>query len=852
MAINSITPNKIDNNTKIHKPYREATGTIRTDNNVKPLPAQGHLVHDSIVTVPKYFLKDAAYDIKAIKDGFQGNANDHQLGRLNDVGLKLGGIGIATTLAARTKNPMLRIMEYAGLGAFLASMSLYPKVAINAPSRIVQGFDIGKEYIDDQGRKKTVLQDPNYVPFDMYQGEYPGEDLDIIGDRMGLPRGIKNRNDLIKEQMRKIAIQNNTLWMMTAGVATPVITALMCCGLEKMISPALESARNVKYNSQIKNALAKTTNMSDDVNSISANSLSKEVKKIVENYKGKELPEAEFNNLVRMFTIEMDANASEGIKEDLTKLFRNGNSYSLQDNTSDKIISSIKKNIPSRNQAVLEKIFVPTNEEASAILDKYGKNITSEQLMNIKGEFRQLFESKMAAEKGVSQEALKAYQNEVLEKISNKLQKHPSQVVDESKIKNVVDFAKVLGEFKENQKVLDKCKSFKIEYAPETVLAKSYGKFESTLLDVLDIKFKDLKQMRQSEKYTQEILDKKLQELAKDDVKYQKAVEKLTEVMSDMEIKLNGKGETDSHLKDLITGIENNYNNTAKRLNNIGEFKNKIDKLVKEDVSTLSNSVENRQELFDLLDGVKKDKYAGVNYWGLKDAEQLQYAKDNAKGVGSSKNLEISRIIERYQGAKNSFNRVLHMLDTYKRPEAEGEYAKSVLAKGKEAILNATSSDHTMKLNTINNPEYYKDVMRTTWNPNNIQESTKEAMKISNNLETGDVAGRFAKYLKRFQDVIANNNIDFTKPYHILDGGAPMQYTKSELTRMSKFNLIAQNSVDLVKNAAERRYGNQKWLRVASAIGGTVVGATILAQFGFGKIRNPHNIEKQVSDDANI
>ena len=852
MAINSITPNKIDNNTKIHKPYREATGTIRTDNNVKPLPAQGHLVHDSIVTVPKYFLKDAAYDIKAIKDGFQGNANDHQLGRLNDVGLKLGGIGIATTLAARTKNPMLRIMEYAGLGAFLASMSLYPKVAINAPSRIVQGFDIGKEYIDDQGRKKTVLQDPNYVPFDMYQGEYPGEDLDIIGDRMGLPRGIKNRNDLIKEQMRKIAIQNNTLWMMTAGVATPVIAALMCCGLEKMISPALESARNVKYNSQIKNALAKTTNMSEDVNSISANSLSKEVKKIVENYKGKELPEAEFNNLVRMFTIEMDANASEGIKEDLTKLFRNGNSYSLQDNTSDKIISSIKKNIPSRNQAVLEKVFVPTNEEASAILDKYGKNITSEQLMNIKGEFRQLFESKIAAEKGVSQEALKAYQNEVLEKISNKLQKHPSQIVDESKIKNVVDFAKVLGEFKENQKVLDKCKSFKIEYAPETVLAKSYGKFESTLLDVLDIKFKDLKQMRQSEKYTQEILDKKLQELAKDDVKYQKAVEKLTEVMSDMEIKLNGKGETDSHLKDLITGIENNYNNTAKRLNNIGEFKNTIDKLVKEDVSTLSNSVENRQELFDLLDGVKKDKYAGVNYWGLKDAEQLQYAKDNAKGVGSSKNLEISRIIERYQGAKNSFNRVLHMLDTYKRPEAEGEYAKSVLAKGKEAILNATSSDHTMKLNTINNPEYYKDIMRTTWNPNNIQESTKEAMKISNNLETGDVAGRFAKYLKRFQDVIANNNIDFTKPYHILDGGAPMQYTKSELTRMSKFNLIAQNSVDLVKNAAERRYGNQKWLRVASAIGGTVVGATILAQFGFGKIRNPHNIEKQVSDDANI
>lgn len=116
MAINPVQPNI--ENTKSHIPYREAKGTIKTDKNVKPLPPEGHLVHDSWTMLPKYFLKDIAYDMKAVKDGFQGNANDHQLGRLNDVGLKLGGIGIATMLAARTKNPMVRIMEYAGLGAF--------------------------------------------------------------------------------------------------------------------------------------------------------------------------------------------------------------------------------------------------------------------------------------------------------------------------------------------------------------------------------------------------------------------------------------------------------------------------------------------------------------------------------------------------------------------------------------------------------------------------------------------------------------------------------------------------------------------------------------------------------------
>ena len=68
---------------------------------------------------------------------------------------------------------------------------------------------------------------------------------------------------------------------------------------------------------------------------------------------------------------------------------------------------------------------------------------------------------------------------------------------------------------------------------------------------------------------------------------------------------------------------------------------------------------------------------------------------------------------------------------------------------------------------------------------------------------------------------------------------------------MSKFNLVAQNTLDMVTKASERRYGNQKWVRIASAIGGSVVGATILAQLGFGKIRNPQNIFRKVSEDGN-
>ena len=372
-------------------------------------------------------------------------------------------------------------------------------------------------------------------------------------------------------------------------------------------------------------------------------------------------------------------------------------------------------------------------------------------------------------------------------------------------------------------------------------------------MDVLGIKYKDLKAMRDSEKYTQEVLDKKLAELAKDEKKYKEAVEKLSKVMKDMEISLNGKSADESHIKNLITAIENNYNNTAKRLNQIGggKFSKTIDKLVKEDVSTLSTSIKSREDLFALLDGTREPQPV--------KGDNVAKSKAAAKGTGSSKNYAISRIVERYQGAKNSFNRILHTMDFYRQLEnpsenikgfMNSEYGKQVYAKGKDALLNATSSRHTLKLDTVNNPEFYKDVMWKTWS-GNLDEATKNAMGETKDLATGNLFERFQKYIERFRDVIGNNDIDFTKPEHKLGLDVNTKYDPASTTRMAKFNLVAQTPVDLVKNAANRRYGNQKWLRIASSIGAGVFGAAILTQFAFGRIRNPHNIEKQVSDDKN-
>ena len=855
MAITSIQPN-IDN-TKSHTPYRDAKGAVNTEKDIKPLAPKGHLVHDTVLSVPKYFCKDIAYDIKAVKNGLQGNANDHQLGRLNDVGLKVGGIGIATYLASRTTDPKVRVMEYLGLGAFLASMTIFPKAFINVPSRVLHGYSIGKEYIDDQGRKKSVFQDSNYIPFDMYRGEYPGEDLDVIGDRMGIPRDIKNRHDMIQEQMRKVATQNNTLWMLTAGFATPVMTALICCGLEKLVSPALEKIRNLNYNSKITEALKKSEKMTLNVDEIKSNKLSENVIRILNDFKGQELPKQEYDNIISLFTEELDSKTSNGIVRDLADLFKkNGEeAFAIEEETSKGLINEIKSKLGNRNKATLERVFVPTKEEVDNILNKY-TIVTKEDIGKIKKELLELFNNKIEKEPSASKAYLESARNNILENVSQFIQKTPSRYVDESRIKDFENLAKIIGDFKKNSRLLDKYKSFKVEHAPETVLARYYSKFESTLLDVLGIKYKELKEMRQSDKYTREIIEKKINELVKDDAAYEKAVSKLAKVMSEMDASLHGSTDSGSHMKDLISAIENNFNNTAKRLNQCGKFKNTINMLVKEeleDVNSLSSSLQSRESVFKMLDGMLPDKAAGKT--------GIENVKASASGVGSAKNDVIARIVDRYQGVENSFNRVLHTLDLYKRNIPAAEYDKLLLNMGKDTLLSASVTDHMLKLNTLNNPELYKDLMRTVWRVDDdarninarghIEEATDKALSGFDDLKIGSIKERFQQYITRFRNIVGNNTIDFTKPEHILDSEALRGYSKEVKTRNSTFNLIAQSPVEMIRKAADRRYGYQTWVRKAAAIGGTVVGATILAQFCFGKIRNPHNMKKQVKNDVN-
>lgn len=158
-------------NVKKAKPNFDINRELANRTFIKPLPGRGRLLHNKITDVPAVIVKDFAYDLKSLKDGYTGKANDHQLGKLNDMGLTIGGLSLAGFLATLKQTPKTKAMEFIGLGSFLASMSIWPKVAIQWPAQLIHGVNISQKYEDSFGRKKNFYQDPQFIPWDLYSDE---------------------------------------------------------------------------------------------------------------------------------------------------------------------------------------------------------------------------------------------------------------------------------------------------------------------------------------------------------------------------------------------------------------------------------------------------------------------------------------------------------------------------------------------------------------------------------------------------------------------------------------------------------------------------------------------------------
>ena len=777
-----------------------ATNGIKTQQYIKPQGAKGKLVSSSIF--PN--VKDTKYNFNALKHGLTGKANDHELGKLNDVGMKVGALALAGYLATQKATPKTKLMEFVGLATFFGAMKLWPKLAIGAPAKAIHGFDPTQEYEDSFGRKKPFFQDAQYQPWDVYSNEQ----LQKIGDKMGVDKNAQDRNDLTKSNMTKIATKNNTLWMITAGIASAVFSALACNKAEKVIDPALDKVNNEKADKLLQNfdteAQKRMTSASKD--------MQKDLDKIFEENKGKTVDNKLIEKISGRLAKGLDPVTEEGVKEDMQNILMNGKSL-VNEGLAEKISNGSKKVLAQKFSEEQVAKIVPSKEEIVKHFNDsqmMGREVNEDETMNVRSSVSQLFLAK-AKEQGMSTEKLKTIKKGVALVADKALKSNSASVLDENAMKKVSEIGKAMSELQAKDSVLDDYAQAKVADKPETVIANYWNKTSTSIVKSLGIDFKEMEKVRNNRQLVQGLVRNKMEEVTSDDAKYQKAIGEMA--------------------------------------NNIAELDKKI-------------KPEDTRKYVDLV-GKTYDDAAGNLYNQGMEATANKLTALSVGGKGSLKRVKQVYFEERVAGVKNSFSRMINTMDVYRRI-SKGEVPKdgsarevkeAMLELVKQTTLQGHSSDHSIKFyfnrsqdnstnvdrsdveikdgkvvnkyfkegKGVDVPEdygFYQKAMNFMYN-SPMDKDTVEAIKKAG------IEKDVNKYNSEVYNKIGSADY-FTKPNHKTTGdqGASSEY---------KFLLLGVAPDEMMTKTVQQSYNSQKWGKTFGTVGAVLTGLTVAAQFLFGK-----------------
>lgn len=785
---------------------------------IKPLPSKGRLLNGNIFNAPAIMVKDAVYDVKAFKHAMQGNANDHELGKLNDVGLKLGGLAIAGYLFTKKQTPVTKGMEFVGLGSFLASMAIWPKLAIQLPAYLIHGVNVQKQYEDSFGRKKSFYQDPQFIPWDLYSDK----EIDKMGNRLRVPKDIPNRRDAIQEKVKKIAIQNNTLWMLTAGFATPVMSALICNQTEPYLAKWLNNRKNKKADLIL-------TNLDEHSKKYDTHNATNNIENQIKLHAGKPITEEVINSVADAFD-GMDSVTAESFKADLRELMTSNTHTISKDSTKaiSKNLKDIFKGKPISKDAVdaiipnennMFNIFKENNFIKTDADDKALKAISDKILLAVKKNVETYNQNRPEAEQ---------LDFEYIKKLirSHKVNEHPIKSVLNNSTSatfsqeiqaNLRNIAKAFDAFNAKTNALNEYAVTKVGSAPETVIANYWNNISKDLLTTLGISPKEIEKVRFDRNLTGELLRNKIESIVSDDATYKK-------VMKDLVAKV---ASLDSEIKpsDITT-----YNEKVDTLfNEFGEF------LKDKQFSNTAKAI------------------AGVN---------------NNDNVGTLKNIQKSFVSERLSGVKSSFYRLINTLDFYRRiaknvnsidilKQYPREVREELIELCKIITLQGHSSDNATKFYMLRNPhpsddmsdivvkngkienKYFgKGAVNTTTDIPNDKFFYQRAMQLmfgdkmdketTEILEGSIIKPNVTEYRENVVKIIGGENY-FAKPRHRI---SPVNDAGSEF----KFLLTGIAPDELFFKAGQQAFNTRKWLKIFGAFGGVLLGVTVLAQFFFGKM----------------
>lgn len=501
---------------------------VNVSKKLKPLKPKGRLIGKTEWVGPKCFVND----IKAIGKGLQGKANDYELGRQNDLALAAGSYGLAAYLSTKTPTTKGKIMEFVGASVFLGMMKLWPKIAFQYPLEAKYGVNVHQKYEDSYGRIKDFYQDSQYTPWDLYTQK----DYDKMAKKMGIPANAKNKNEKVQEKAHDIALQANTWWMLTAGLASGIGTPLICNQLEKPVS-ALSQMIDFKWaKSQLDKVDIKQVTKDYKVQNKKA---LKQVDKILS--ENKSLSEEVLDKLANIMIL-VDKNE----KADTTAI-----------NAMKKQINALipKKTFNAEN--VLDYFKNPKNssnfnsQNLKTLIDEYKIDLSKIDTSKIKtsDEF-------LDALKGAAKDKNLAINGknigDVFEPILKQLESmFNTSSIDDNFKNNIHDLFNRMDAVRTNQKHLFNFFQKTVGDVEGSIIANSANKFSDTFIKALGIKGKDLVEASKNDDSARKIITKYMQDVSKDEKKYKKVIESLANIQNNILETLN-----DDLLKNYIEKVE--------------------------------------------------------------------------------------------------------------------------------------------------------------------------------------------------------------------------------------------------------------------------------------------------------
>lgn len=702
-----------------------------------------------------------------------------------------------------------------------------------------------------------LFQDPQYVLTDLYSKN----DLEKMGDKLGVSKDIPDRDNYIKQRAQKTALQANTLWMLTAGPATPLMSGLLCNKLEQPVTTLIEEAEMLSTQKGIDKLLKKV-----DPNK-EKNAIQEFLEKpAVKEFTGKISDKINNAHIERYLKKHANEEVTDKLIDDLSNEIgaRRGSKgcQELGDVVKNELVKSkeaVLDNLRQQPNIDIKEVLRKTAREKAAKLEALPVGERTKQAEATVDILRRMYESadaiipnesrgkaytnfqKMLSErdgKKITQRLIgnfrslnEGFDGDVLVEsvIRDNICKEFNENRPVVKLSAISDTVKSLktasSKFSKEQGKLDRYISARVGQKQSSHISNQWDRVCGSLLKSLNVSSEELKILADSGDF--KFLTSNFEKLAANDAEYNRTVAKLMKLIGNYEARTG---------VDVFAGENGVIKQASKKIN---------------------------EKTFDSL----KD------YFGEEIARKIQ---------SETANTVIKNAENNAAGARNSFYRMINSLEVFKKAATIGTNGRSQLAEelrsnltkyvpelqdealdeavsklvgiSKKLVLDATTTDHIEKLTTqgynLTTGEY-KAVMETVFRPVFDKEGKTALIRTLEKTMGSERATKLAKGYQRYQEnfikTISNWKNDMTSAlsYRVLDGDR----ATSSLNGTERANTVASEITDAIQKVATKKYNTNKWLKIFGISLAALTAVTLVAGLFFGR---KGDVEKQVEKESKV